>query len=145
MGKAITEPGVRPEVQAAQPLACRLRRKEMTGRRGPIPNAGEVELENRSSEPFEIKYTMTPLQFLNLVVNGPDGAVVSEGHYGDHFSPTLEPLVLRLLPGETFTAPVSLLATVPRERRRPGSYLVQAIYQYNGLHAVSEPVEVTIS
>ncbi len=50
--------------QNQPPLACKLRPKEVIGRQGPIPNMGEVELENLSNVPLGIEYTMTPLQFL---------------------------------------------------------------------------------
>ncbi len=137
---------LRGEQQQApsQPLACRLRRKDVIGRRGPAACRGEVELENLSAAPLEIAYRMTVLQYLNLVVTDPDERVVSEGHFGDRFAPTLEPLVLRLEPGERFTANVHLLATVPNTLLPPGTYLIRAVYEYNGLKAVSEPVQVQL-
>ena len=139
----ITLPGSQPQ-SPPQPLACRLRRKEAVGRRGPIPNRGEFELENQSSAPVEVVYHMTALQYLNLIVTNAKGEVVSEGHFGDRFAPTLEPSVLRLQPGETFTAQVHLLATVPPDRCRAGTYTVRAVYEYNGFRLVSEPVAITI-
>jgi hypothetical protein len=118
MSETLAPPG---ENQAAPPqlLACRLRRKEVVGRRGPVANMGEVELENLSAAPLEIAYRMTALQYLNLVVTGPDGTVVSEGHFGDRFAPTREPLVLHLEPGQKFTANVHLFATVPNHPLPP--------------------------
>jgi hypothetical protein len=115
----------------------------MTGRQGPVANRGEVELENQSASPLEISYQMTALQYLNLVVTDADGRIVSEGHFGDRFAPTLEPQVLRLAPGEKFTANIHLLATVRGDAIPPGTYWVQAVYEYNGFRAVSEPVQVT--
>jgi hypothetical protein len=106
---------------------------------------GEVELENCSAAPLEIEYTMTPLQFFELEVIGPGGEVVSEGHFSDRFSPTLEPAVLRLLPGEKFTADVSLLATVPRDRRLPGKYTVRASYRFRGRSVWAEPLAVELT
>jgi hypothetical protein len=103
---------------------------------------GEVELENQSPIPFEISYRMTALQYLNLVVTNAGGSVVSEGHFGDRFAPTLEPQLLRLGPGEKFTANVHLLATVRCDPIPPGTYFVQAMYEYNGLRAVSDRVHV---
>jgi hypothetical protein len=105
---------------------------------------GEVELENLSAAPLEIAYRMTALQYLNLVVTGPDGKIVSEGHFGDRFAPTLEPVVLRLAPGERFTANVSLFATVPNHPLSPGTYTIQAVYEYNGSRSVSVPLQVTV-
>src|SRR6516165_4283149 len=89
-------------------LTLRLRPKGVIGRQGPLPNM--VEVENCSDGPLEIEYTMTPLQFLELEVFGPSGVVVSEGHFADRFCPTRDPAVLRLMPGENFTANVSPLA-----------------------------------
>jgi hypothetical protein len=132
------------ETRAREGLACRLRPKEVLGKRGPIPHLGELVLENRSPAPLEIAYTLTPLQYLDLVVVGPSGTVVSEGHFSDRFSPTLEPTILRLLPGEVFTAQVPLLGTVPQDKRTPGVYTVQAVYEYNGCRIVADPVTVTV-
>jgi hypothetical protein len=132
----------KPPPQAA--LACRLRPKEVHGRHGPVKYMGEVELENGSAVPLEIEYTMTPLQFFELEVIGPDGAAVSEGHFSDRLSPAREPAVLRLLPGEKFTASVSLLATVPRDRRRPGTYTVCASFRYQGRKVMAEPLTVAV-
>jgi hypothetical protein len=128
----------------AQPLACRLRRKETASRSAATANIGEVELENVSNKPLEIPYRMTVLQYLNLVVTTWDGRVVSEGHFGDRFAPTLEPMVLRLEPGEKFRANIHLFATVPSEPVPPGTYLIQAIYDCNGFRAVSQLVPVTV-
>lgn len=127
-----------------QTLACRLRPREVVGRHGPVPNMAEVELENVSANPLEIAYRMTPLQYLNLVVIDVGGRVVSEGHFGDRFAPTLEPLVLRLQPGEKWSATVHLFATVPLSPMPAGTYAVQAVYECEGRCAVSDPVKVTV-
>ncbi len=143
MSESISLQSVPPEAPL-QILACRLRPKEVIGRWGPVPNMGEVELENRSSSPLEIAYRMTALQYLNLEITDSGGRIVSEGHFGDRFAPTLEPLVLRLRPGEKFTANVHLFATAPRHGLPSGTYTVRTVYEYNGLRAVSDPVEVTV-
>jgi hypothetical protein len=127
------------------PLACRLRPKEYVTRRGGlVPNMGEVELENQSLLPLEISYEMTVLQYLNIVIRTPSGEVVSEGHFGDRFAPTAEPTVLRLMPGEKFTANVHLLATLPGDTPAPGKYLSQAVYEYDGFRTISNTVEVEV-
>ncbi|MCI0463743.1 MAG: hypothetical protein L0Z62_42955 [Gemmataceae bacterium] len=141
--RTVTDPQAAPPVQP--PLTCRLRPKEVIGRRGPIPNMGEVELENRSNAPVEIEYTMTPLQFLELEVFGPGGELISEGHFSDRFSPTEEPAVLRLLPGQKFTSNVALLATVPHAKRRPGTYTVRASYRFQGSRLMAEPLTVELA
>ena len=143
MSEATTFPGLQRQAPS-QPLACRLRPKTVIGRRGPIPNMAEVELENVSTAPLEIAHRMTVLQYLNLVVTRVDGGVVSEGHFGDRFAPTLEPLVLRLEPGEKFTANVHLFATMRCDPVPPGTYMVQAVYDYDGFRAVSGLVQVTV-
>ena len=142
MIEATTLPSEQPKSRAEPPLACRLRRKEVIGRHGPVPNMGEVELENCSDAPLEIEHTMTPLQYFDLEVTGPNGEVISEGHFSDRFSPTLHPAVLRLLPGDKFTSNVPLLATVPRDKRLPGRYLVHASYRYRGSKVAAEPLTV---
>jgi hypothetical protein len=87
---------------------------------------------------------MTALQYLNLVVTDADGRVVAEGLFGGRSASTLEPQVLRLGPGEKFTANVHLFATVRGEPIPPGTYRVQAVYEYNGFRAVSETVQMTV-
>jgi len=106
---------------------------------------GEFELENCSSEAVEIEYTLTPLQFLELEVTGPGRTTISEGHFSDRFSPTRETAVLRLIPGEKFTANVALLATVPRAKRLPGTYTVQASYSFRSVRVTAEPLTVEVS
>jgi len=145
MSETTTTTSVQAKGPSSSPLACRLRPKAGTGPQGPVPNMGEVELENCSGTPLEIEYTMTPLQFLELEVIGPGGGVVSEGHFSDRFSPTLEPAVLRLLPGEKFTSNVSLLATVSRDKRVPGRYTVQASYRFQGRSVLAEPLTVELA
>jgi hypothetical protein len=81
----------------------------------------------------------TPLQYLNLVVTDSKGSVVSEHFYGDLFSPLEKPYCFRLEPGQKYTGPVSFMGNVSRHKQLPGRYAVQAIYQYQGWAAVSEP------
>jgi hypothetical protein len=127
-----------------QPLACRLQRKHVVGRRGPVPFMAEIELENLSGLPIEIEYRMTALQYLSLVVRDSQGKQVSDEHFGDRFAPTCDPNFLRLGPGEKFHANVHLFATMPRGPIAPGTYQVQAVYEYNGFRSESEPEEVTV-
>jgi hypothetical protein len=144
MKQAVSAAVVPGQPSSQPPLACHLRPKEVLGRHGPIPNMGEVELANCSAAPLQIEYTMTPLQFLELEVLGPSGEIVSEGHFSDRFSPTAEPAVLTLMPGEKFTSHMALLATVPREKRLPGRYKVQASYCFRGSRVMAEPVTVEL-
>jgi hypothetical protein len=104
----------------------------------------EVELENLSDTLLEIRYWMTVLQYLHLQVSDAAGKVVSQGHFGDRFAPTREPLELRLEPGEKFTANVHLSATVPVYPVPPGTYTVEAVYDYDGIRAASDPMKVTV-
>jgi hypothetical protein len=105
---------------------------------------GELELENRSAVPVEIAYQASPLEYLDLIVTGPSGAVVSTDYFGNRFSPMMERAVLRLLPGQTFRAPVPLLSTVPPEKRCPGVYTVEAVYEYNRLRVAAAPLRVEV-
>jgi hypothetical protein len=103
-----------------------------------------VELENVSGGAVEIEVWMHPLQYLDLIVTNGDGAIVSARPYGYVFSPRETPYTLRIGPGEKYTHPVSLLGNVPEEKWLPGTYTVRAVYEYNGLKAVSEPLEVRL-
>jgi hypothetical protein len=134
-----------PARLGGSPLACRLRVKQAEeGRRPQPPGSGEVELENTSSAPIQIELQMSPLQYLNLIVKDAAGKVVSEGHYGDRFSPVAEPYAFRLEPGQKYTHNVALLGTVPEAKRLPGRYTVQAVYQARGLTAASAPLALEL-
>jgi hypothetical protein len=141
---SIAVAGSQPRSASPGRLACRIRPAAGAGARGPLPGVGEVELANLSADVVEIGYQMSPLQYLELVVVGPAGAVVSEGRFGDRFSPMRGEQVLRLRPGEKFRADVPLLGTVPRAKRSPGVYRVQAVYEYGDMRGVSDAVEITL-
>jgi hypothetical protein len=127
-----------------QGLVCRLR-KRITERTAHIPTAGEVELENGSPLAIEIEVRTSPLQYLNLIVTNGEGRVVSDSFYGDLFSPLDEPYTLRLQPGQKYSAPVGLLGNVSEANQHPGIYTVQAVYEYNGLRSVSNPLQVELA
>jgi hypothetical protein len=132
------------ETVAIQPvLACRIRKKTH-GRMAHSPLAGEVELENISGTRLEISVKMTLFQYLDLIVRDESGKVISEGYYGDIFSPLEKVYTIRLQPGEKYIGPVSLLGNVAPEKQRPGNYTVQAVFEYNGLRALSEPFPVSL-
>jgi hypothetical protein len=131
-----------PLNKSAGSLACRLRHR--TGRRGPSPTAGEVELENIGSENIEIEVTMHPLQYLRLEITDAKGNAIPVPPYGDIFSPRELPYVFRLEPGETYTHNVGLLGYLGEEERKPGTYTVRAVYECEALKAISEPVEVMV-
>jgi hypothetical protein len=103
-----------------------------------------VEIENVSADVIEIEVTMHPLQYLNLVIRDGAGNPVPAAPYGHIFSPRETSYILRLLPGEKYTHNVSLLGTVPEGNQLPGTYTVHAVYEYNGLKAVSEPLQVEV-
>jgi hypothetical protein len=125
--------------EAKATIVCRLRH-----RAGKSPTAGEVELENVSQKAIEIEVTMHPLQYLDLVITDANGKLVEASPYGNIFSPREVSYVFRLAPGEKYTHNVSLLGNVPQEKQAPGKYSVKAFYEYEGLMAVSDPVEVEI-
>jgi hypothetical protein len=123
-------------------LACRLRHRPLP--RGQSLTSGEVEIENQSGDVLEFEVRSSPLQFLDLIVTDDAGKVVSSGYYGDLFSPSADGFTLRLQPGEKFSAPISLLGNVRFDRQKPGEYKVVAVFQYRGLRAVSEPIQLTV-
>ena len=129
-------------IETRATLACRLRRR--IGSHGAPSTAGEVEVENLSRGVIEIEAAIHPLQYLNLEVTDAAGEVVPAVPYGHIFSPRERASVLRLAPGEKYIHNVSLLGTVPAEKLLPGVYTVRAVYEYNGLRAVSEPVQVQV-
>jgi hypothetical protein len=124
-------------------LACRLRLR--VGRHGSSPSAGEVEIENVSPDVIEIEVTIHPLQYLEVVISDAAGDLVPAAPYGHLFSPREAPYLLRLAPGEKYTHPVSLLGTVLQEKLLPGPYTVRAVYEYDGLKAVSDPLAVDVA
>jgi hypothetical protein len=130
---------------AVPALVCRLRRK-LWSRRGPVssPTAGEVEIDNVSSHVIEIEVRMHPLQYLHLEIVDACGNPVPAFPYGDFFSPREIPYIFRLAPGEKYIHNVGLLNGVPDEKQLPGTYTVRAVYEYPGMKAVSEPLEVQI-
>jgi hypothetical protein len=126
-------------------LVCRLRKKTGSSRRPTPPaTAGEIELENMSAVDVLIEYQMSVWQYLNLHVTDANGTDISVGHYGDCFSPMEESAVVRLRPGEKVVHPVALLGNVPEEKRTPGRYTIQAIYEYKTIRAVSNSLEIEI-
>ena len=127
-----------------QAFACRLLRKDIVIRGKVVPLMAEIELENLSNSELEIRYQMAVLQYLNLIITDVYGNIVSEGHFGDRFSPFADARSLRLAPGEKYRENVHLLATRPRGPIQPATYYVTAIYEYDGFRAVSETVEVTV-
>ncbi len=136
-----------PELKTGTPatqtiLVCRLRQKQL--RRGNSLKAGEIELENSSLNGIEIETDMHPLQHLNLVVTDARGTVLSEGHYGDMFSPRGRIDTFCLTPGEKYTHNVFLFENVPEEKQVAGTYTIRAVYEYKGLKAISEPLLVEL-
>jgi hypothetical protein len=138
----MAEQGIKGAPPEQDVLVCRLRHR--SGRQGPSPIGGEVEIENASARAVEIEVDMHPLQYLNLVVLNAEGATVSEWHYGDVFSPLGRTYFLRLAPGEKYTHNVCLLGNVPEEKRQPGNYAVRAVYKHKEFRAVSEPLTVEL-
>jgi hypothetical protein len=118
-------------------IICRLR-KRANGRSATSPLAGEIELENVSSQVLEIDVQASPLQYLDLSITDAGGQVISAWRYGESFSPVASAYTFRLGPGEKYTAPVALLGNVPPEKRLPGTYLIRAVYECEGVKAVSE-------
>jgi hypothetical protein len=126
-------------------LVCRLRPRTPSERwPTPPPTAGEVELENVSDEEIAIEFQLTLLQYLDLHVTNTRGEVVSSWCYSECFSPSETPLTLHLQPGEKAIRPVALLGNVPQDKQTPGRYTIQAIYAYNTIRAVSNPLEIEI-
>lgn len=93
---------------------------------------------------IEIEVRMHPLQYLSLEITDAAGTPVPTSPYGDIFSPHETSYLFRLAPGEKYTHNVGLFNGVPGEKQLPGAYTVRAVYEYKGLKAVSEPLQVQI-
>ena len=104
----------------------------------PLP-AARIELTNVSETVLQIECPSHPLEHLTLVVRTEGGKVISQKKYGNLLirarREALPPLTLG--PGESRAYSVSLLAAFPDEERRPGVYMVQAVYEYQSLSAES--------
>jgi hypothetical protein len=124
-------------------LECRLR---LVGNQktNHLVVGGELELKNISDGPIEIASEVHPLQHLDIQVKDRSGRLISTSWYGNQFSPSEYPSQLRLEPGESFVAQVSLFATVPAALRVPGTYAIQALYDHPGVRTESNPLTVTI-
>lgn len=134
-----------PQMQTL--VTCKLRFREPAGDRPgrPLPrNAAEVVLENVSTEIVRIRVDLHPLQYLNLEVTSEDGRPLNEHHYGAIFSPIEQPFEWQLRPGEIYTHPVSLLATLPESEKQPGVYWVRATYEVSGWQATSNTLRVEV-
>jgi hypothetical protein len=54
------------------------------------------------------------------------------------------PASLVLQPEAKFIAPISLLATLPKDKLQAGCYRVTAVYKYKEIEAVSAPIDVRL-
>jgi hypothetical protein len=120
-----------------QRLLCRLRNNPSHLSRF----AGEVELENVSGELLQVMIQASEFEHLNLLISDSKGTLVSAFHYGELFSPFSLGHVWELLPGQKFVGSVSLMGNVPPERRLPGRYTIQAVYEFDSLYAASDPLD----
>jgi hypothetical protein len=128
-------------------LVSRLRQKPGTSRRpGPLPTAGEIEIENTAATEVTIECQISFWQYLDIRITDAAGNVVPAWHYGDCFSPPEKSFVVRLQPGEKVTHPVALLGNVSEDMKlTPGRYTIQAIYEYKTIRAVSNLLEIEIN
>jgi hypothetical protein len=139
MSSVVTVPP-RPEAPPS-PVVCRLR-KRTDGRAASSPLAGVVEIENVSDKVLDIETQSSPLVHLDLLVTDTEGHSLSAWHYDDSFSPHETGVTVRLLPGERYTAPVSLLGNVPKDRRTSGTFIIRAVFEQCGIRAVSDPLRL---
>jgi hypothetical protein len=128
---------------AASALACRLIIEPRSEKSGPLPPA-RVELTNASQGILKIDCPSHVLEHLTFLVATQDGKVISRRKYGNLLIRARRDAVLplQLQPGESIDYAVSLLGAIPEDGRKPGRYLVQAVYEYKTVKAFSEPVQV---
>jgi hypothetical protein len=104
----------------------------------------EVELFNQTNRPVRAIYSFHPLQYLRVVVEDDKGEVLGTSYWIDHFSPLGTTQEWTLSPGERYAVPLSLIAAIPSEKRRPGCYRFQAVYDSAELHAESNRLELVL-
>ena len=133
----------KPKAVASPKLRCSLCRVPSLRDNSPS-TAGEIEIANDSLDTIEISHRGTILLHLNLVVRDGNGEVVSDGHYGNLFSPTRDSEIFHLLPGQAFRERVALFATVPPGKLKPGNYRVAAVFEAGGQRVASSEIEVIV-
>ena len=105
----------------------------------------QIALKNEGSNRVEIEWYSDPLQYLNITFRRADGSDIPSIPYGLLFAPYAPaPQVLRLLPGEIYQRTVNLLAVVKEGEVSAGRYSLRAIYNYDGITAISDTVEISI-
>ncbi len=108
---------------------------------------GEVAIKNTGKHDIVITYNANPWEFLDLDVTNPAGKKISDGKYGGRFSP-LSPKAQQqivLKPGETYRGAVEVFGnSKENDRTTPGAYKVTAVFEYNKLRAIADPVVINI-
>ena len=113
---------------------------------GEVPS-GRVEIKNISKQEIVITYNTSPWEFLDLEVADPTGKVISDGKYGDRFSPStiIAERIVTLRPGDVFTRAVDVFGSSKEtDRMTPGIYRVVAVFGYNEVLAKSDPVMLNL-
>jgi hypothetical protein len=134
------------QAQKDAKMECKLIVKKTKLTVGEYPRA-EVEIKNTSKQNLVITFNTHVLEFLDLEIANSAGKKISVGKYGGRFSPySPEPhkqMILR--PGEAHRAPVGVFGNMKKsDRTTPGVYRIIAIYEYDKVRAVADPVELTI-
>ncbi len=122
------------------PLECRIIVNEITTKGYPNEFALlEVELKNVSDKAIDIRYTCIPpiLQYMKREDRTPDGKIF-KGNCRDSLSPfSAEPRIFRLKPGQATKAHFGSVGA-----EGPGTYRIQAIFEYEKMKAISPVLEV---
>lgn len=133
------------------PVSCHLILTPDSSPHAAYPKA-DVELVNETDEPIVLELAgrgQFLFRFLNLLHRDPTGELVPSRYYGHAFTNSFRHTLYPIGPGERFRGTVALMANVerPPECAFPedwglaaGTYTGQAVFEYGGWVAASEPV-----
>jgi hypothetical protein len=101
----------------------------------------EVELKNVSDQAIEISYTYAPaiLQYMKREDRRPDGTFGKINCMNGLSPYSLKPTILSLMPGQATRAHFGCVGTTG-----PGTYQVQAIFEYDKLKVFSPPIKIEL-
>ena len=127
-------------VEVERQLICRLRCLGV-----PRSFSGEIEWENTTSTDVELRVCGGLLRYVDLSVEDESGPVPCSCRVCDYCAPATDVSVVKFRPGECLKwSWFPLLMTIHHCRWHPGRFLVEAVFECDGIHAVSNKVEVVL-
>lgn len=138
----------RPQTRGVTRVDCFLEVEQKVGS-NPKDFTGRLVLKNNSDDLIEITYRPHPLIYLDLDVRDEAGKSLPKAlaSYGFIYSPASpDSSVLKIAPGKTYEANVSLFMQVDQKQRpiTPGKYTIEAVYKWGGKEFRSQKVAVEV-